>query len=315
MLKKIFGSKVLKFLFSVTLIYFAFRKVNVIRLFEEVRQAPLWFVFVNILLSFYIVFLVSVRWSLLLFSKLKIKTILTFTRASFLAAFYTLFVPTAVAGDILKWIVIDHKYPEVPKTKVLGSVVLDRFIGFSVFMLLGLISAIVGRSRGLVIPEIIFYILFFSTSICFLIYILIYFFDVSKLLPKFTFLHKLDEAFDLIKGENKGQISKCLLMSIVSEMTWILQMWFIGWKFGAHLSLLSVFVFIPIIFMVLVLPISIGGFGAREQMFLFFFSQAGSSDESILLMSTFLGILGVINALFGGALSLYDKETTKKIRG
>jgi uncharacterized membrane protein YbhN (UPF0104 family) len=150
-------------------------------------------------------------------------------------------------------------------------------------MFLGLVFAITGKKIGIIIPNPIFYLLMILAGVCFLIYFLIYFFDVQKILPKITFLHKLDDAFDLFKNKNKGQIIKCLLISVLSESFWILQIWFIGWKFGANLSFLSVFVFIPIISMILVLPISIGGFGAREQLYLFFFSQVGSSDESILL--------------------------------
>lgn len=314
MLKKIINSKLLKFVFSAVLIYFAFKKVDVVKLVNEIKNVPLWFVLVNIGLSFFIVILTATRWSLLLFPKLKIKTILTFTRASFLAAFYSLVFPTAIAGDVLKWLVIDSKYPEVTKTKVLGSVVLDRFIGFSMFMFLGMISAIVGRKTGLIIPDYIFYLLIALTAACIFTYVIISFFDVSKLLPKIKILQKLDDAFELLRGKNKGQIFKCLLIAMMSEMFWILQMWFVGWKFGTNLGILPVFVFIPIISMILILPISIGGFGAREQLYLFFFSQVGSSNESILLLSTFLGILGIINSLFGGVFMFFDMETRKKIK-
>lgn len=312
--KKIFKSRLFRLVFSVVLIYFAFKKVNVIELFREIKNVPFWFVFANIFFSFLIVTLISTRWSLLLFSKIKIKTILTFTRANFLATFYSLFFSTAVVGEVAKWIVIDGEYPKITKTKILGSVVLDRFIGFSIFMILGLMSAMVGRSSGLIIPEAVFYVLIIGCLACFVVYFIIYFFDASKILPKFTLLHKLDDAFELFRGKNRMQIIKCLLMSILSELSYILQIWFVARQFGVNLSLLAVFVFVPIISLILVLPISIGGFGAREQLYLFFFSQFGSSNESILLMSAFLGILGVINSLFGGVLLFYDKETREKIK-
>jgi len=314
MFKKIINSKLLKFVFSIVLIYFAFKKVDVVKLVDEIKNVPFWFVLVNIGLSFFVVGLTATRWSLLLFPKLKIKTILTFTRASFLAAFYSLVFPTAIAGDVLKWLVIDSKYPGTPKTKVLGSVVLDRFIGFSMFMFLGIISAIVGRKVGLIIPDYIFYLLMVLTVICIFTYVIIYFFDVSKLLPKIKILKKLDDAFELLRGKNKGQIFKCLLIAAMSESFWILQMWFVSWKFGTNIGILPIFVFIPIISMILILPISIGGFGAREQLYLFFFSQVSNSNESILLMSTFLGIMGIINSLFGGVFMFFDMETRKKIK-
>jgi hypothetical protein len=309
--KKVFKSRLFRLFFSIVLIYFAFKKVDVVELFRQVRNVPTWFVLVNILITFLTVVLISFRWSLLLFPKIKIKTILTFTRANFLANFYSLFFSTAVVGEFTKWIVIDDKYPEMAKTKILGSVVLDRFIGFSVFIFLGLVSAIIGKNQGLMVPEMIFYLLIILNVSCLIVYIIIYFFDASKLLPRFIWLQKLDEAFELFK-ENKIQITKCFLVSIFSEMFWILQIWFVGRQFGVDLSFLAVFTFIPVISLILVLPISIGGFGAREQLYLLFFSQFGGS-ESILLMLTFLGILGVISSLFGGILLFFDQETREKI--
>jgi len=310
--KKVFKSRLFRLFFSVVLVYFAFKKVNVVELFRQVRNVPAWFVLVNILITFLTVVLISIRWSLLLFPKIKIKTILTFTRANFLATFYSLFFSTAVVGEFAKWIVIDDKYPEMAKTKILGSVVLDRFIGFSVFIFLGLVSAIIGKNQGLMVPEMIFYLLIILNVFCLVVYVIIYFFDTSKLLPRFTWLQKLDEAFELFK-ENKIQIIKCFLVSVFSEMLWILQIWFVGRQFGVALSFLAVFTFIPVISLILVLPISIGGFGAREQLYLLFFSRFGGS-ESILLMSTFLGILGVINSLCGGVLLFFDRETKEKIK-
>ncbi len=314
MLKKIFGSKLFKFIFSAVLIYFAFKKVDVLKLFGEIKNIPLWFVLLNIVWSFFLVTLISFRWSLLVFKKIKIKTLLTFTRASFLAAFSSLFFPTMIAGEISKWIVIDQKYPEVSKTKVFGSVFLDRFIGFSVFIFLGLIAAIIGGKIGLLIPDYVFYLLIVLSLICFLFYIIVYFFDVSKLLLKIKFLNKFNDIFNLLKGENKKQITKCLLISILSEVFWILQIWFIGRQLGTNIGMLSVFIFIPIISTILLLPISIGGFGAREQLYLFFFLQVGGTTESILLMSTFLGILGIMNSLFGGVLLFFDKKTKEKLK-
>ncbi len=303
-----------KFIFSAVLIYFAFKKVDVLKLFGEIKNIPLCFVLINIVWSFFLVTLISLRWSLLVFKKIKIKTLLTFTRASFLAAFSSLFFPTMIAGEISKWIVIDQKYPEVPKTKVLGSVFLDRFIGFSIFIFLGLIMAIIGKRTGLILPDYVFYLLIILAVVCFLFYVIIYFFNISKFLSKIKFLNKINDAFDLLKNKNKSQITKCLLISILSETLWILQIWFIGRQFGTNVGILSVFIFIPIISVILLLPISIGGFGAREQLYLFFFLQVGGTTESILLMSTFLGILGVINSLFGGVLLFFDERTKEKLK-
>ena len=72
--------------------------------------------------------------------------------------------------------------------------------------------------------------------------------------------------------------------------------------FGLPLTLLQVFIFMPVIALILILPISVAGFGAREQLYLYFFGQLGLPVEKILLVSTFSGVLGVISSLIGGLL-------------
>jgi hypothetical protein len=61
----------------------------------------------------------------------------------------------------------------------------------------------------------------------------------------------------------------------------------------------------PIISLILVLPISWAGFGARENLFLIFFGQLGYPTEKLLLVSTFGGIMGILNALIGGLVLLF----------
>ncbi len=303
MFKKIISSKLLKALVSMVLIYFAFRKVDISSLFQQLIGIKIWFLVVNILITIILVILTSTRWSLLLIKRPKLKDVLVFAKSSFAASFYGLFFPTAVASDLLKWIIIDEKYPEIPKTKLLGSVILDRFIGMSMFMFIGLIMILIANRQGIEIPILVTLVFIGIFTGCLVFYIAIFFFKVEKLF-KLKFFKKFENIGELIKRDNLVQIGKSILMSAVSEFFWVLQMWFISWYFGTNLSILSIFVFMPIISMILILPISIAGFGAREQLFLFFFSSAASSTESILLTSTFFGILGILTALLGGLITL-----------
>ncbi len=303
MFKKIINSKLLKVLVSVVLIYFAFRKVDISSLFRQLIGIKIWFLVVNLAITILLVILTSTRWSLLLIKKPKLKDVLVFTKSSFAASFYGLFFPTAVAGDLLKWIIIDEKYPEIPKTKLLGSVILDRIIGMSMFMFIGLIMIFMATKKGVEIPILVTLVFIGIFTGCLIFYIAIFFFKVEKLF-KLKFFKKFENIGELIKKDNLVQIGKSVLMSAVSEFFWVLQTWFISWYFGTNLSVLSIFVFMPIISMILILPISIAGFGAREQLFLFFFSSAASSNESILLTSTFFGILGIISSLMGGLMTL-----------
>jgi hypothetical protein len=166
-----------------------------------------------------------------------------------------------------------------------------------------MIMILVANRQGIQIPFLIILIFIGLFTVCLIFYIAIIFFNVEKLF-KYKIFKRLENIGELVRKENLGQIRKAIFISAVSELIWIIQMWFISSYFGANLSIISIFVFMPIIAMILILPISIGGFGAREQLFLFFFASRVSSPESILLTSTFAGILGIINCLFGGLMTL-----------
>ena len=303
MLKKIVGSKWVRVLFSVVLIYFAFKKVNVMELFRQLAGISIWFVLASICLSLLSSVLISYRWSLLLIKGPKVKDVLVFIKSSLAASFYGLFFPSAVAGDVLKWVIIDEKYPEIPKTKLLGSIVLDRFVGMSMFMFSGTVMLLVARFRGVTIPwlvELLFWGVFLG---CMVFYLLLASGGLSKIF-KFKWFKKFENVAELVEKDNVKQVFKCVMDSFESELFWILQKWFFSWYFNAGLSIMSIFIFLPVISMILVLPISFAGFGAREQLYLFFFGSMARSPESLLLTSTFSGILGVLLSLIGGLVTL-----------
>lgn len=303
-LKKVFKSEIFKLVFSGILIYFAFRKVDVPNLLGQLVGIKIWFLVVNILMGISFIFLISYRWSLLLIKKPRFKDVLNFTKSSLMASFYGLFLPTSAGSDVVKWIIIDKKYPEISKTKLLGSVFLDRFVGLSTYMFVGLIFIFIAKSKGILIPDMIFYVIVGLVAVCLAFYIFIYFFDVNKTIFKKKIFRRFVSMGELVNRQNLGQLVKGMLISIFSEFGWVLQIWFISWYFGANLSAFSILVYIPIISLILLLPISIAGFGAREQLYLFFFLKVGGITEGILLTSTFGGILGVINSLIGGLVTL-----------
>lgn len=304
LVKKIFKSKILRLIFSVALIYFAFRKVDIKNLLNQLIGIKLWFVFVVLAISLVLNLLISYRWSLLLIKKPRFKDVLVFFKSSMMASFYGLVLPSAAATDVVKWLLIDQKYPQIPKSKMLGSVFLDRIIGLSTYIFVGLVFILIAKSKGILIPEMIFYAILGLVIGFIIFYIFIYFFDIKKTIFRFKIFKKFESISELVNRENLPQIFKGMLVAVFSEFGWVLQMWFISWYFGANLSIFSILVYIPIISLILILPISIAGFGAREQLYLFFFLPVGGVAEGVLLTSAFSGILGILISLLGGLITL-----------
>ena len=229
-------------------------------LFGQLAGMKLWFLIVNILISFLLSFLISYRWAMLLIKHPSLTEVWMFTKSSLAASFYGLFFPTAAAGDVLKWIIIDEKYPEIPKTKLLGSVILDRFIGMSMFVLAGVSMLILAKFKGVEIPWIIELVFLGLSVACGGFYVALMFFDLTKIW-RVRWLERFRGMAELLNKENRKQIFKGTTISLLSEVIWIFQMWFISWYFRADLSIMSIFIYLPIISMILVLPISFAGFG------------------------------------------------------
>lgn len=305
MLKKIFSSKVFRIVAAIVLIYLAFKKVNIWSVLLQLAQVPLWFVAANVIYGFLVSMLGAYRWSLLLFDKPNWREVFIFTRANYMGGFYALFLPSSMAGDLIKWVPIHKKYPDMRKSKLLSSVLIDRVVGFSAFVLVAFVSTVIGKLLNFTFPGYLFWIFLFLFLGTILFYVLVFNFDIEKFLEKVSFLNKLTHVVDLLKRENKARIVRCLIVSFICEFAWFFPVWIISLVFGAGFSLMSVFIFMPIISLLLILPISVAGFGGREYLFLFFFSQIGIADEKILLVSTFLGLTGILNSIIGGIWSFF----------
>lgn len=303
-LKNILNSKLFQLSFSALLIFVAFRKVNIGHLLNEVHQAPWWVVIILLAYMTVSMFLGGLRWGVLVLGKITLADLWAFTRATYAGCFYSLFFPSSVGGDLLKWTSLMKKYPEISKLKLAGTALIDRVIGFSAFSIAAMIALVAGKILKYQFPDLLFWLFLGINFALVVFYVLVFTIDFEKLLSKFKFLNKVLEIVDLLKNSNKKRIIICFLISLVSEPVWMLMTWFSSLTFKANIKLLQVFIFMPIISLILVLPISWAGFGARENLFLVFFGQLGFDSEKLLLVSAFTGIMGILNALIGGLVLL-----------
>ena len=289
-LKKLISSKIFRVIVSVVLIYFAFRRVHIGKLWAGMQMVSWWMVLLLLVYLTVLMFIGGVRWAYLVLPNPKLKDFLLFTKAVYTGGFYGLFFPSAIGGDVLKWLPLVEKYPELSKATLAGSV---------------LIALLVGRWLKYPFPDPLLWLFAGLTFGVLVFYVLVFTIDFDKIFGRFKWLSFVLEVVDLLKNEKKMRILVCLGISVVCEPLWLLPNYFYSLIFGAGATLLNVFIFMPVISLILVLPISVAGFGARENLFLLFFSQLGIADEKILLMSTFNGIMLVLNALIGGLTTLF----------
>ncbi|HPJ17022.1 MAG TPA: lysylphosphatidylglycerol synthase transmembrane domain-containing protein [Candidatus Woesebacteria bacterium] len=292
---------IFKVILTLVLLVLAFNKVNIVDLLKNYAGINWWNVVLIVVYLGIILMITSYRWALLLLNKVKLVDIIRFTHSSFLGNFYGLFIPSSLGVDLIKWVPLKSKYKEISKKELITSVIIDRLVGFTGFCTMAFLSVILGLILKFNFSEVILY-LFIGLFVGVIIFwVLIFSIDFSKI----RFLTKYLETIEMIKKENKIRLVKAYIISLILEPLWVFQIWWYSQIFNAGFSLINVLIIMPIIYLLLVLPISIAGFGAREQLFLYFFGQLGYEHQKILAVSTFNGLINIINALVGGVLQLF----------
>lgn len=303
-LKKVLFSRWARMFLSALLIYFAFRKADLPQLWSNLTSVSWQLVTVLVLLNIISMLIGGLRWAILVLGRANLKDILIFTKASFTGSFYSLFFPSSVGGDLLKWTTLLKNYPQISKLKLAGTALIDRVIGFSAFSLMAMISLIMGKILKYQFPGILFW-LFLGINIALIIfYLFVFRLNFEKMAGKYKFLNKLLEIVDLLKNSNKKRIILCFLISMLAQPFWMMISWYLFNSLGIDLKLIQVFIFMPIISLILILPISWAGFGARENLYLYFLVPLGYSAEKLLFASTFSGVMGILMALLGGLMLL-----------
>ena len=102
-----------------------------------------------------------------------------------------------------------------------------------------------------------------------------------------------------------GSVGKAFLLSIPAHLLMFSTFWFGAKAFAAGLNVLSIYCVMPIVATVTALPISIGGAGLREGLFIQILGALYSTPESIATLVSLSGfMMQVFWSLIGGVIYL-----------
>lgn len=278
----------LKISVSGLLLSFVLRKVGLQNIISHLGEMDLRFFFLSSLIYLLTIALASLRWGILLKGPQPGKKLFSLC---LIGSFFNHFMPGAVGGDAVK---AYYLYKETGHGGgSLGSVFLDRYVGYSALLSIGLISGIAGygelKALGLhwLTPSL--FLLFLSGSLLFF---------GLRIGRRFTAIADFYEYFhDMLR--DRRSIGKAFLLSLMIQFLTILEVYVISLGLGQHLSFTALFVFVPLIITVMAVPISISGLGLREGAFVVLFGLTGISAEASTAIS-FLWFLSVMVGSLAG---------------
>ncbi len=284
-----------------------------------------WFLFAVTVYSLALA-LISRRLQLIFrIQQLKINFLQTFY-LSFLGLFFTLFLPSALGGDLAK-----GYYAYQYSGKKMGSmsgIILDRLVGFiSLFPIVLTALAVYGGSLASPAVERSVY----GALGIFVLAAL--FFTSRRFAKQFTFLSflipsswhdRLLELYNAIRDyrNHKKAMSLCFLISVGAQLLFFWDVYLLGRALGLEVSPWPFFVLVPLIGFVSLAP-SLSGLGVREAGFVIFF-QSIMPVEKALALSIVYDILFYGSALLAGLMFafkgglkgevIHDLKAVEKLR-
>ena len=258
----------LKILFSLgVILYLLLFKVDLGSLWKVLSKANPGLLFLSFSLHLFGLYLSALRWKVLIQCQEEAKTPSTnYLVGSYLVGgFFNLFLPTRFGGDIAR--VMDTREAASSTTRSFAIVAAERINGLAVLFLFALLASfpLLGSSPS---PLALTGLLLGAGGLLCASLALSPLFPL--LLRGLPLPKKLRSTAETVAGVVSSlwvfprKMALVTLFSLLLQFNVIVHYYFIGRAVGIALPLAPYFLFMPIVLVVLVLPVSINGIGLRE---------------------------------------------------
>lgn len=291
----------LKIAVSSALLIYLFSRVGGMEVVRNiVLISPVSFVAASAL---YIVtsYLSALRWRLFLPYPLGMRWIFS---TYMIGAFFNVCLPSTIGGDAAKVFYLNKKlaarrqemgyddkldYPAIS----VASVFMDRYIGLAALLCVGMAATIAANhmladTSVLWMTPLIF-VAFVTGSILFFRF---------RLGSRIRFVKNMYDYFSPYFGE-WHVLARAFLYSVVLQVIVVLSIYIIAKGMSLDISFLQLLVFVPLISLISLVPISISGFGLREGAYVFLLATAGVRPDMAMTLSIVHFLSVAIASLWG----------------
>lgn len=260
----------------------------------------------------------SYRWYTLLHSLNERPSFRHLTYLYFVGFFANNFIPSGFGGDFVKIVSLRRTFGR--GAEALSSVVMDRvtgMLGSAIIALVALIWNSLGHVTAVDLPPVLWIVialLSVGTPILFLLVrwshplnILVKRFPKIQQIPKYE---KLEQLVDTINRYPLPVLLNSLLISLPFTLSLVIVQYFIARALAVDLPLAVFALFVPIISILNLLPLSFNGLGVREGVYQFLFVPIGVATPSAIAMSLAFYFLRFGTGLLGGLMYAYQSVQT-----
>ncbi|KAM3102332.1 YbhN family protein [Phormidesmis sp. 146-12] len=310
---------VLKTIVSLALLGFVLTQIDFYQAWTQFQHLSWQFILLALLFYTGCQWLSCLRWSVVLQSSNHSVPMSHLLSSYFAGMFLNIFLPGALGGDAYRVYRVAQitKDPEV----ALVSVFLERFTGLaalSALAVLGLPPAfrLVGRwdiillfmsCVGALVGAVL---LISSPKLLIWVEPWLEKFRLGRVVDRFAKIQILLRKF----AQHRRALALSMGLSLLLQLAIVYYHYLVAQQLKIPVSYLELLVFIPIVVVVTLLPISLGGLGVKESLWVYLFSRVGLAAEQALLLSLTITALSWLLSLPGAVILLLDSAGYQQIR-
>jgi glycosyltransferase 2 family protein len=255
--------------------------------------------------------LLAWRWQILLASKGIHEPLGWLTKLYFLGYAAGQVLPTSIGGDALR--IVEHaRRRRNARGEAAGAVLMERVLGAAGTLLLVAVGLAIAAGRY---PDLGFFVWIEAISVLFVAMGLVLVFSRRSRTLLETWIFPLGRRIRIERALNSvygalhgyraqpGAVAAVLAITVFVQFVRVLAIWMCGEAVGVDLSPLVYIILGPLLFLVMLIPFTINGLGAREAFFVAFLSRFDVDADSAFAIG-FLFYAVTIAAAIPGALIL-----------
>jgi uncharacterized protein (TIRG00374 family) len=207
-------------------------------------------------------------------------------------------LPAVVGGDAAR--IIRLRRYHVPTTDAVISVVIDRFAGFVVLVVLAAFTVpMLTAYKTTLIPDEIFWAVGVSCLLVGILLLSLRWTANTAVFRRIPRLAHVQTALRAVRPTKEGLLLFALI-GLGTNMTVIISAFLLGRELNPLMDLYSCFAILPLVSLLTFIPISIAGWGVREALMMSAFALIDVPATDALAVSIKLGLANLALGLIGG---------------
>ncbi|NEO83072.1 MAG: flippase-like domain-containing protein [Spirulina sp. SIO3F2] len=302
---------ILKIIVSLGLLALIFFHVDIDRAWRQFQTLRLSFLGFALLYYTGLQWLSCLRWQIILRSANHLVPMSSLLSSYFAGMFLNFFLPSSLGGDVYRIYRIANATQDSETAVV--SVFLERFTGLAalsalavlglppvfkvvgrwdiVILFLGCVAALVGGVLLIVSPRLLIWAEPWLQKL-----------RLNSLAARLAKIQLLLRQF----AQHRQALLKSIGLSFLLQLGIVYYHYWVAQNLSIFISFWNLLVFIPIISVVTLIPISLGGLGLKEGLWVYLLGRVALSSEQALLLSLTITLLAWLLSLPGGVILLLD---------